>query len=469
LFSSITSCSHDYFSVFLLFLYNSLLSTRSSLSTFLFLFVNYYLKTMSTRRIRDNAPWMETAGISTFKGDQFGTAIIQQQGEADRAVTPDKLKQFRRSHLAPLGKGATRTSLMNPVPEDVRFGIVGKKEDSAASCLAQSASLGMAATANEAAERIYKSHKAEPLGRSAQSQTHLPGQCKSSTFAFGISTQKKEGDDAKTAIASFGVGARAEETAIDEAHRPIGKAKARNYDWANAGIDPNAKRFGKLSSANKDGENLTMNHAVQGDPRSKQTVLLPRSVAESHAISSEQLGKPKNLGFGDRTQGKDFAYCTRQKFDEYGMKSLLSGGGFGNDNDPTLGRSISKINSLRNGRSTIQDQPDQQKTFGAPTIRYDLPRPANKRITNAKNYGDDASAAALLYPTSFTANGLSDELFSRNLTLQEFQDLNSRTDLGLTGDQVSHVFVHSQKQKQTTDSDVVDLATFRVSLEALGF
>ena len=429
---------------------------------------------MTTRRVRDNAPWMETAGISTFTGDQFGTSIAQQT-EADRAETPDKLKKFRRSHLAPLGKGATRTSLMNEVPEDVRFGVVGKKDDTAASCLAQAASLGMAATANEAAERIYKSHKAEPLGRSAQTHTRLPEKCQSSTFAFGVSTKKKEGDDAKTALASFGVGARAEETAIDEAHRPIGKAKPRNYDWATVGIDPNAKRFGKLSSANKNGEALTMNHAVQGDPRTKQTVLLPRTVAESHAVSSEVLGKPKNLGFGDRSQGKDFAYGTRQKFDEYGMKSLLSGGGFGNDEDPTLGRSISKIKSLRSGHATIQDEPEQNKTFGVPTVRYDLPRPANKRITNAKNYGDDASAAALLYPTSFTANGLSDELFSRKLPLKEFQDLNARSSLGLSSDEVEKVFAHAVSNSNSgsgsasSGEEEVDLATFRVSLEALGY
>lgn len=358
---------------------------------------------------------------------------------------------------------------MNPVPEGVRFGIVGKKEDSAAACLAQSAALGMAASANDAAERIYKSSKQEPLGRSAQSQTVLPEKCKSATFAFGLSTNKKEGDDAKTALSSFGVGARAEEAAIDEAHRPIGRAKPRNYDWAAVGIDPNAKRFGKLSSANKDGEAVTMNHAVQGDPRSKQTVLLPRSVAETHSISSEVLGKPKNLGFGDRPQGKDFAYGTRQKFDEYGMKSLLSGGGGGNntDEDLTLGRSISKIKSLRSGRPTIQDQPDQTKTFGVPTIRYDVPRPANKRITNAQNYGDDASAAALLYPTSFTANGLSDELFSRPLSLQEFQELNGRSKLGLTNDEVRQVYEHAEANSQT-ENKTVNLASFRVSMEALG-
>jgi EF-hand domain-containing family member B len=425
---------------------------------------------MSTRRIRDNAPWMETAGICTFKGDQFATSIAQQT-EADRAETPDKLKMFRRSHLAPLGKGATRTSLMNPVPEGVRFGVVGKKDDTAAGALAQSASLGMAATANEAAERIYKSSKAEPLGRCAQSHTVLPDKCKSATFAFGVSTKKKDGDDAKTALSSFGVGARAEEAAIDEAHRPVGRAKPRNYDWAGAGIDPNAKRFGKLSSASKDGEAVTMQHAVQGDPRSKQTVLLPRSVAESHAISSDVLGKPKNLGFGNRPQGKDFAYGTRQSHDKYGMKSLLSGGGFGNDEDPTLGRSISKIKSLRSGHATIQDEPDQEKTFGVPTIRYDLPRPANKRITNAKNYGDDASAAALLYPTSFTANGLSDELFSRPLGLKDFQDLNSRSNLGLTSDQISQVFAHALNNNTNNGkgAETVDLATFRVSLEVLGF
>lgn len=420
---------------------------------------------MSTRRIRDNAPWMQPAGISTLTGDQFASSIKAQQ-VADESVTPDNLKCFRRSHLAPLGKGATRTSLINPVPENVRFGVVNERKETAAQALAQASALGMAHAANEAAERSYKSHKAEPLGRGAATHTTLPEHCKSSTFAFGVSTKKKEGDDARTAMASFGVGARAEDAAVDEAHRPVGRAKPRNYNWAAVGIDPAAKRFGKLSSANNEGEAITMSHAVQGDARSRQTVLLPRSVAETHAVSSEVLGQPRSMGFGSRSQGKDFAYGSRLTFDKDGMKSLLSGGGFGMDDDPTLGRSISRTQSLRKGHPTTQEIVDPSKTFGIPTIRYDLPRPANKRITNARNYGDDASAASLLYPTSFTANGLSDEQFTQKLTHQELQDLNARSKLGLTEEQVTKTFEHAKQQ--STDGDVT-LASFRVSLETLGY
>jgi hypothetical protein len=423
---------------------------------------------MSTRRVRDNAPWMQAAGICTFSGDVFHSSVLQHQQEADRAVTPDNVKNFRRSQLAPLGKGATRTSLINPVPENVRFGLVGKRTETAAQCLAQAAALGMASTANDAAERAYRSQKMEPLGRSAASHTVLPEHVKAATFSFGVSTAKRAGDDARTAMASFAVGARAEEAAVDEAHRPLGRAKPRNYDWAAAGIDPAATRFGKLSASSGDGVALTMSHAVQGDQRNKQTVLLPRAVAETHSVSSDVLGRPRNLGFGSRPQGTDFAYGSRQKFDEFGMKSLLSGGGFGNDDDPTLGRSVSRTQSLRNGRATVQAMPDVTKTFGVPTVRYDLPRPQYKRITNAKNYGDDASAAALLYPTSFTANGLSDELFSRSLSQQEFLELNARSKLGLTDEQVRAAFEHARAKSAEPDK-AVNLASFRVSLEALGF
>lgn len=423
---------------------------------------------MSTRRTRDNTPWMQPAGISTFTGDQFASAVIQGQQDADRCETPENLKQFRRSHLAPLGKGATRTSLMNPVPSDVRFGITNKRRETAAEALAQSSALGMAHAANEAAERSYKSHKTEPLGRSAASHTVLPDKCVSATFAFGVSTKKKEGDDARTAIASFGVGARAEDAVVDEAHRPVGRAKPRNYDWAAVGIDPAAKRFGKLSSASGDGHAITMSQAVQGDARTRETVLLPRSVAETHAVSSDVLGQAKSMGFGSRAQGRDFAYGSRLTFDKDGMKSLLSGGGFGMDDDQTLGRSISHTQSLRKGRAAVQEPVDPTKTFGVPTVRYDLPRPANKRITNAKNYGDDASAASLLYPTSFTANGLSDEQFTRPLSHQELQDLNNRSKLGLTAEQVTKAFEHAKEQEKST-ADSVTLAGFRVSLEVLGF
>jgi hypothetical protein len=425
---------------------------------------------MSTRRTYDNMSWMQAAGICTFTGDQFGSSIKAQQ-EADRSVTPDRLKCFRRSHLAPLGKGATRTSLMNPTPEGVRFGITNKRKETAAEALAQSSALGMAHAANEAAERSYKSHKAEPLGRGAASHTVLPDKCKTATFAFGISTVKREGDDARTAMAGFGVGARAQDAAVDEAHRPVGRAKPRNYDWAAVGIDPAAKRFGRLSSASVEGDAITMSHAVQGDARSRQTTLLPRSVAETHAVSSDVLGKPKSMGFGSRPQGKDFAYGNRLSFDKDGMKSLLSGGGFGMDEDPTLGRSISHTQSLRKGRASTQEPVDPTKTFGVPTIRYDLPRPQTKRITNDKNYGDDASAASLLYPTSFTANGLSDEQFTRPLSHQELQDLNARSKLGLTGEQITKAYEHAKQQKSKTErgDENVTLADFRVSLEALGF
>jgi hypothetical protein len=273
---------------------------------------------------------------------------------------------------------------------------------------------------------------------------------------------------------------RAEEVAAEEARHPVGAAKPRNYNWAAAGIDPEKKCFG-IPSGHGDGLVAPMKDVVLGNPTQAQTRLLPRPVAEMRATSGEQLGQPKALNLNNPaivTQ-PGFAFGKVQKRDEYGMKSLLQVGGVPNGHDESIGRSYTKSATLRKMRaeddarvaagdvtSATQHVRAEGRTFGCPTIRYDLERPKFRKVTNTNNYGDDANAAALLYPTSFTANGLTDDSFTRVLTVDDIRDLNARCDLDLSDTQIAEAFAHA---RDCSPNGNVTLAIFRVALEELGF
>ncbi|XP_072548550.1 EF-hand domain-containing family member B [Salminus brasiliensis] len=65
------------------------------------------------------------------------------------------------------------------------------------------------------------------------------------------------------------------------------------------------------------------------------------------------------------------------------------------------------------------------RTYGVPTVRMDLPAPRIKRISDRTNYGDEATAYNLLYPTIHSQFGVHEKHFfsprTRNEIAQIFQ------------------------------------------------
>lgn len=64
---------------------------------------------------------------------------------------------------------------------------------------------------------------------------------------------------------------------------------------------------------------------------------------------------------------------------------------------------------------------------GVPTIRSDTPAPRIRRISDRTNYGDEANAYALLFPSIFSQKGVYEGDFFKSRPKAEVQYIFSRT------------------------------------------
>lgn len=69
------------------------------------------------------------------------------------------------------------------------------------------------------------------------------------------------------------------------------------------------------------------------------------------------------------------------------------------DND--LGRSVKP-----NCTNSVRKPGDENRSFGCPTIRVDIPYKEKRSISDYQNYGDEPEAVDLLFPSAFMEFGV---------------------------------------------------------------
>ncbi|KAM4600416.1 EF-hand domain-containing family member B [Polymixia lowei] len=67
--------------------------------------------------------------------------------------------------------------------------------------------------------------------------------------------------------------------------------------------------------------------------------------------------------------------------------------------------------------------PTDGRTYGVPTVRTDLPAPRVKRISDTANYGEEATAAHLLYPSLRALRGVTEEHLFGPRAKEEIADI----------------------------------------------
>ena len=55
--------------------------------------------------------------------------------------------------------------------------------------------------------------------------------------------------------------------------------------------------------------------------------------------------------------------------------------------------------------------PDPQRSFGVPTIRYDVPPPKNRSVADMANYGGEPNAKGVVNPSRFAGINVMEEDF----------------------------------------------------------
>ena len=59
-------------------------------------------------------------------------------------------------------------------------------------------------------------------------------------------------------------------------------------------------------------------------------------------------------------------------------------------------------------KNVVRKPEDQNRVFGCPTIRTDIPFKEKRSVADYNNYGDEPEAVDLLFPSTFTEIGISE-------------------------------------------------------------
>jgi len=138
------------------------------------------------------------------------------------------------------------------------------------------------------------------------------------------------------------------------------------------------------------------------------------------------LGRPRNLGQGELPVPKDFVFGiknTTSGEDVWNAAKCLAGEPSEKEllTDSDLGRCV-KPGSW----NQVRRPEDQNRAFGCPTIRTDIPFKEKRSVADYNNYGDEPEAVDLLFPSTFTEIGISEYDFQMPRARQDIKLLFER-------------------------------------------
>lgn len=101
------------------------------------------------------------------------------------------------------------------------------------------------------------------------------------------------------------------------------------------------------------------------------------------------------------------------KREDWGARECIAGAYSADQQrpDPTVGRSL-------RAHAEVDD-----RSFGVPTVRRDVPKPRMISVSDHQNYGDDSNAQDLLYPSTFACRGVDDAEFLAKRSKDDLRDL----------------------------------------------
>ena len=351
----------------------------------------------TTKTLRNVAPAIPAAGKAKNNPlDTVGTCV---KYENERPPTPPNVMPYRKSRQevgrCVIHHGKSRDT----PPPDVRFGRRNIYDDNAVSLIRSNETIGdFARKCLEIKEGVYATVHSEPLGKSSRRNKTVKDDKET---CYGRTTMASE--NSKAVI--YPNEERDEETEENNhkkycrthnSYRP-GEQKKRSYDWQEKGIDPNEYRFGYVVPSERGGVSQAMTYG-----RDTKTVLVKKTVEDFKDVHADDLGKPRNHGFGDqRNLSPKFTFGKKNTADEWGVRECMAGNINPEDmEDKTLGKATRP--GYRNDTETV--------SFGMPSVRVDIRRPGARKVTDNNNYGDDCNAYNLLCPSKYAVNNVHEEV-----------------------------------------------------------
>lgn len=404
----------------------------------------------NTGKFYDPIPRIRPAGVTTAIKDEGSVKCIKQDEFYKAPDTPPHIKKYRKSFNNQPGIKQKHYGLVDDNMPDQRF-TYGKQtieSEHVGEVIKAQNLAGLADYKNDLKEGKYNSHIREPLGKSYQRGYNYPDQIKTSDFQFGVPTGASE--NAKDVLYPYG-GHKEERTRVNDP----AVQKDRSYNW---NVDKTKHRFGYAESKILNGAAYSLHPERKGGAFPK-TVIVKKTVEDFKQVAHDILGKPKNLGQGKPPIPEDHTFgVSTVGNDAWNAAKCIHG-------EPTE-REVQPDNDLgrctKTGcRNEVRKEEDQNRVFGVPTIRLDIPYKQVKSVADHQNYGDEPDAVDLLFPNTFTEYGVSDYDFAALRTRDEIRELFSRIGYSYKIGKFNAMF----NRAKTLDQALVDMCSARAFMK----
>jgi len=380
----------------------------------------------------DNAPALRPAGKVT-KIDGEGVSKCLAFNTEQRPGTPDEIAKYRRSAMQQPGVSVLHYGSADdviPHPEGEAFGMrtMTGLGEGVQDVIKNYPSSELMQWRLERQEDVYKSSKAEPLGRTALRGHQLPEHLNHAPFGDFIDAKDKSYNPrSKEVIYPPDVDTTSDDPALHQMYLKshmafqAGEQRRRNYDWDAANIDPGTHKFGAVEKdVYREGVAKALNPAIDENFRDKVNIV-PKRLEHFKITDQDELGRPRNLGHGKQLPADHTFGRPARLFEEWGTRKLIVGDYCEEEQQPDadLGKSIKP--GFRNVA------PVDDKVFGVPSVRTDISNRIahqathqvaegmtvkfSKAFNDNTNYGEEPDAGVLMYPGPAADKGVTESQY----------------------------------------------------------
>jgi len=313
---------------------------------------------------------------------------------------------------------------------------------------------------NAEKEKLYHSTQKEPLGGHYNHGLYVPEYAKHPDYRFGAASDRNQWG-AKELVCPFPV---EEEMTDEEVHRryvvshgsfDVAEQRNRGYDWQNTQAkNPKQFKFGwKEDVPLLDGVKKAISGPECDPERAVGASVVQKTVTDFKDFNHDLLGKVKRTGAGLHNLPKEYSYgaSTTKDPSDWGTKECIEGNATLEEQlpDPDLGR------TLQPGWRNITHE---SRAFGVPNVRTDVPLPRIRSCADNQNYGDEADAKELLYPSDQAWKGVQPDDFFQPRMLGEILSIMECAGFDLTPEQAEQVY---QQASHSHPEGLVSLESFR--------
>ena len=396
------------------------------------------------KKFIDKTPFIPGAGVPTSNSpNTVDHSIRQDLYFAPSTLTPDNIKKYRDSTHQRVGVKQLHPGIYDDPKfyEDLTHGNPSKPSDHVPDCIKGANIDGNKFFMNQLAESHYASRKKEPLGKSLRRDYVFPEEVKNDKFKFGLPTKglmnakdliyngcplKEEPDVKKLYFKTHGV-------------TDPGEQSLRNFKF---NFDPNEHKFGYAQEKELDGVKKSLKEDYLFNPY-PQTKIVGKRLEDFRQATEDMLGKGKYLGtLAPKFYNDDHTFGLGSNFEGWNVGKCIHGDLSTLDKknlepDIDLGRDVHYKNRVKNLQPS---QRDQNRTYGVPSIRNDLPKKELKSVSDIKNYGDEPDAYELLYPHPEHNLGIDDSDFEELMTKEEIYDVIKKYDFIIPEDEFNLMY-----------------------------